>query len=455
MLWDSLAPVTGGTSPLPSVNAVYDAAVNFDALKSAPDTLQIDLPGGNTIFAQQVSFQPRAGYLFPDDEDPPETPPFWPDPNAGQSEFSFFWFGQAPGHDVILTVHQGHIIGYIGGDLGRYGLKSVNNGWQLTEYNLAGFPSDTHPATSGQRSNRPAPKKPQAPSDVQRPATVSHIRTIDLSRETVRLPWSTSNITWIDMLILWTEAARVAEGGNPNDPNDTIDIETEIQAAVDATNQALTNSGVPVRITRFHTAKLTGYSLVPNNYAQNLRNLRQLPAVQALRNQVGADMVSAIVSPATTLAACGVAHVQTHPGCGFNEPDFTCQTGAAFDPYAYNLVSAECATEDQTFTHELGHLLGGNHVRDELPGADRDAIVANGYPEAFGWRLGSFKSIMSITPQTSDRRLYFSNPFVMVDGVVTGQVGTANNAAVISTLSPAVAAFRSRPDMIFSHGFEP
>jgi len=53
--------------------------------------------------------------------------------------------------------------------------------------------------------------------------------------------------------------------------------------------------------------------------------------------------------------------------------------GAAFDAFAYWLVATDCAICDDTFTHEIGHLMGGNHTRNQLSPADVSAIVANGF----------------------------------------------------------------------------
>jgi len=98
--------------------------------------------------------------------------------------------------------------------------------------------------------------------------------------------------------------------------------------------------------------------------------------------------------------------------------------------------------------------LGANHARDELGTTTQNEIINNGFPEAFAWRQGSFKSLMSITQATLDRRLYFSNPDVFVDGFPTGDSGTANNSATMASLAPAVSIFRQRPDAIFTNGFE-
>jgi len=52
------------------------------------------------------------------------------------------------------------------------------------------------------------------------------------------------------------------------------------------------------------------------------------------------------------------------------------------------------------------------------------------------------------------RRLYFSNPSVIVNGVTTGTSGTENNARIVQLLAPAMSGYRDRPELIFANGFQ-
>ncbi len=119
------------------------------------------------------------------------------------------------------------------------------------------------------------------------------------------------------------------------------------------------------------------------------------------------------------------------------------------------MVTNACAIDDDTFTHELGHLMGANHSRSDFqfnfPWLQD--VVQNGYPEAFGYQQSSFYSIMTIQ-STNTRRLFFSNPAVLVDGVPTGLSGTRHNQFTIDSLSSTMSNYRDRPDSIFSNGFE-
>ena len=120
------------------------------------------------------------------------------------------------------------------------------------------------------------------------------------------------------------------------------------------------------------------------------------------------------------------------------------------------MVTTACAIDDDTFTHELGHLMGANHSRSDFQYQLSwiQDVVANGYPEAFGYQQSTFYSIMSIQ-SVFTRRLFFSNPAVTVEGgIPTGVSGTRHNQLTIDALSPTMAGFRERPDLIFEDGFE-
>jgi len=280
---------------------------------------------------------------------------------------------------------------------------------------------------------------------------VSHVKSFDFSQK--KLQHTKSNQTVLDVLIVWTEDARVEAGGASGDPNDTNDIEALMVTSIDHANTAMNNSSMNTTLTRFHTAKYNGF-VYSGDYLVDLSNLTNNTAIQTLRNQVGADTVIAIIgSDFNQFGACGVANVQTYPGCS-SPPISGCGVGSNFNSYSYAISTQFCAVWDDTFTHELGHNMGANHVQDELPAGWDASVVGNGFPDAFGHRTGVFKSIMSITGPTTARRLNFSNPNVQVDGNNTGVLNSRNNAGLIDQLTPVMSNYRTRPDLIFIDGFE-
>ncbi len=278
----------------------------------------------------------------------------------------------------------------------------------------------------------------------------SHLKSYDFSSN----KHHKANQTTLDVLIMWTEEARVGSGGNAGNINDTADIDALMVTAIDHANTSLSNSSMNTRLTRFHTAKYNGFTYT-GNFTTQLASLKNNLAISNLRDQVGADTVIAIIGHNPPLfGACGVAYVQTYPGCSANDPQAGCAVGASFKASSYSIATEFCAIADDTFTHELGHNMGANHAPGESGSSWDLAVINNGYPDAFGHRTIGFKSIMSISPPTSARLLHFSNPNVQFNGINTGISGSRNNANLIDQLTPVMSNFGTRPDSLFSDGFE-
>ncbi len=326
----------------------------------------------------------------------------------------------------------------------RYGIQRQTSGdYRMADIRPAGFP----------RCGVGEPPGVRQPDRVLVPEPDI---TIDMVREVITPEHSDtprgSSVVRVDLLIPWTEQARIDAGGSLGNPNDTTALYDLIQTAVDNAQTAFQNSLTSVRTTRYVTARLTGFSLTGDPIG-DLDALHEHPATMVLRNQTGTDLVVAIVQDSgTAFPACGVANVQTVPSCFSASPG--CGPGAAFDAFAYSMVATDCAIWDDSFTHEIGHLMGGNHTRNQLNPTWIAAIVNNGYPDAFAKLVtGTFASIMSIDFGTP-RRLYFSNPDVVVNGVTTGNPGTENNARIVDLLTAAMEHFRDRPELIFANGFQ-
>lgn len=454
--------VVGGASPPPVYRAFYNININFDELQEGPDSLTFELPNGINTTVLVTEFFPRQGYQYYDeDEDPPGTPPFWIPVGTPHEEIGYKWAGSNDKYDVLITVHNGILYGFITGNEFRYGMSRIPSGsYRMYEFDYDFFPeTDILEAPSNKLTNYNKQTDAEIPDLT---SSISHVKSYDFS--THKMQKHTNTATVLDVLIVWTEEARTEAGGSINNPNDTADIDALMVAAIDHTNTAFSNSAMSTVVTKFHTAKYDNFVYAGNGqYFIDLRNLRQNTAIKNLRNQVGADTVIAFIgNDFNAFGACGAAYVQTYPGCTDLET-VSCGVGVNFKEYSYAITTEFCSIWDDTFTHELGHNMGANHVdiagtNPELTSQWIQAVRTNGFPDAFGHRTTGFKSIMSVfnTPSnpTSARRLYFSNPNIQADGINTGVLDTRNNARLIDQLTPVMSNYATRPDLIFMNGFE-
>ncbi len=227
----------------------------------------------------------------------------------------------------------------------------------------------------------------------------------------------------IDVLVVYTSAARAASGG-------LAGIKATITEGIAEANTAYTNSRVIQRVRLVDTAEVAyAESGSGQTDLSRLRNPTDgyLDAVQGVRDQYGADLVILVTE---TLDECGRAYSMTVPG-------------PRFATSAFSVVKRTCVTGQYSLAHEMGHNMGAGH--------DRVTGCIGAYPYACGYQdtVNRFRTVMAYdcaAPVSCTRVLYFSNPAVTYLGLPTGVAdalpNSADNARTLNNTAAIVASFR-------------
>ena len=228
----------------------------------------------------------------------------------------------------------------------------------------------------------------------------------------------------IDLLVVYTPAARVAHG--------QATLVSMIQNGVAMANQAYLNSKVAITLNLVGTQEI---AYVESGVQASLDALRgttdgKMDSVHALRNSVGADVVTLISDDAD---ACGIAGVMT-------------SVSTSFASNAFNVVKASCLSQ-HSLAHEIGHNMGNKHDRESTTGS-------GAYPYSYGFRRcvsdgTGFRTVMAYSCTGASRVAWFSNPNAYYNGYATGiayetsPTSSADNARSMNNTAATVAAFRS------------
>jgi peptidyl-Asp metalloendopeptidase len=232
-----------------------------------------------------------------------------------------------------------------------------------------------------------------------------------------------------DLLVVYTPATRERYGVGV--------LESLVHNAVQAANQAYRNSGVVI------TLELVGLQEVDyvetNNMKKVLTDLQkrgdgQLDAVHAMRDRVGADIVTLLAEASDS---CGIAWSMR------GEHVTAAKT-------AFNVVNAGCLS-NQSLAHEVGHNQGNMH--------DRDSTTNTGaFPYSYGYRQctgdgAGFRTIMSYACKGVARVARFSSPQLLYRGQAMGVAyetnpeHAADNVRSMNNAADTVAAFRTLPGL--------
>jgi peptidyl-Asp metalloendopeptidase len=241
----------------------------------------------------------------------------------------------------------------------------------------------------------------------------------------------------IDVMVVYTEAARVAAGGKDA-------IEADIDIAVEQTNQAYVNSQINQRLRLVHVAEVS--YVETGNVTTDRDRLKGkgdgfMDDVHALRDRHGADVVALIVE---NIGKCGKAFVMS-------------SVGNAFEESAFAVVKRSCATAAgrYSFPHELGHLMSARHDWGADSTNNAPFTYNHGHVQVKPTRPGvaPWRTIMAYESgcpaRGCPRVLNFSNPDVSVGGDPTGEATGArkkDNHRALNETALTVANFRCSVD---------
>lgn len=368
--------------------AVHRIAIDARAL--ADDELVLPLPGRESVRATLEKVERRAA----DD---------------------FTWRGfTAPEKRVVLTYKRGYLAGLVYVDDEVYEVRTLAEGGQ----GLARLDQRLFPACGGAV---PAPASPLALAPPASPTAGNAFRPPSLGLDPAND---------IDLLAFYTAQSRDAAGG-------VAQIEATLQAAVDMSNTSFIDSKTVARFDLVATALSTRSD--SGDMSADLNWLAGDPGSIALRNQVGADLVSLVVNSG---AFCGIGFVM-------RDPD------VSFAPSGFQVTARGCAVGNLSFAHEHGHNMGLEHDPSNGP-----PPATASFPWSFGHLVnGSYRTVMSYATACSSgctRVAHFSNPDVLHAGVPTGIAEQRDNARSIDSTAPIVANFRDSGAVvqIFLDGFE-
>lgn len=226
----------------------------------------------------------------------------------------------------------------------------------------------------------------------------------------------------ISVVVVYTTGALEEAGGEEQ-------ILTKVQAAMDTMNLALKNSEVNAKVKLLGTAETEYVETETEKQSEYLSVLAADEKVQALREEVKADLIALLISKGEgEESGCGVGYLLTKA----NE-----ENGKG----GFSVTKLSCAIGGLTFAHELGHNMGLQH--DPANGSKPESAYL---PYAFGHFVdGSFRSVMSYAnecKQECKRIPYFSSPDFLVDGQPLGIADERDNARVLRQTAPIVAKFR-------------
>ena len=266
-----------------------------------------------------------------------------------------------------------------------------------------------------------------------------------------------SAATTVDIAIGYSAGLRAVYGSQ----SATV---TRLVNLVDVGNQAFNNSLI--------NGALRIVNAVEVNYADNTANKTALGELTGVDENEVAVPIPASLTPLRNARneygadlAVLVRKFQTpeNDGCGIawlNGSDGEPIDPATDDDFGFAVISdgTDAGTDGSTYfcavetlVHEIGHLMGSAHDRDNSKKKDGSQLFGR-YPYSFGMKTtaanGNFYTIMAYGDNNQNFYRTFSNPLVLKCGpagnLACGVTDQTDNARSLNQTIPVVAQFRAR-----------
>lgn len=367
--------------------------VDHDLLRSAPQRLEFEAPDGRVLAPEMRVFEDRG------------------DGNA-------MWVGGYPelGYDsVVLTLQDGYL-------LGRLGLPKGGTYWLRPESAGTGLLTEGRETSAHACGGGVVPER-----DPVVPAVAAQRSDPPGSPGSVT---GASNHDRLDILMLYTpDAATRLEQAGWGAPG------AAMQAAIDYLNMVLGNNQVTIRANMVH------HEEAPAALAQLVSPLGALSSsrdVLDLRVEHEADLVHLFF--AETPGFCGQAWVMlrgNRPANFWGSGYGVTTVGGGCVDLANQVRDGEYANQFETFAHEIGHNLGGNHDPDNTNIDPSDAVEPYAYGHHNFEPQPNVKSVMSYNEGRQEP--FFSTVRVRPRNFAMGVAGERENERVVQRTAHIVA----------------
>ena len=324
---------------------------------------------------------------------------------------------------AVIVEENGVVSGNINAGKLKYQIKYAGaNGHIVQQIDATAFPPD-HPP--------PATTREQAPLRALRASTKA-----SPPPEAARAAVDDGSL--IDVMVVYTPSARISEGGAEG-------MQSRVNLLVAETNNIYFNSRVTQRIRLVYAGEV---NYVETNLTFDRDRLQSandghMDEVHALRNLYGADLVSLW------------GNYPFAGGCG--QSNIMLDELASFENQAFTVVDRNCAANNFSFAHELGHNMG--LVHDVFDGNVGTTVTPEGstiptpinYPHGYVDMTNHFRSVMAISAQcdaqmpavSCPRIPYFSNPSLSFNGAPIGNSATAQEFKALNDTRETTANFRA------------